>query len=208
VNSVFVNRLVGTVIVLVAAIVFIPNILDGEKVQLKEGFKTIPDRPEFKKFDLQKPPTEDEINAQLPDTQVVLEDESPSDDLLNLDENNQSSDSLIQTPESASEQKNVQISTLSPPKTFERPAESNLNQFAYVIQLGSFSDQENVQNLLTKLKSSGFTAFTRPVETPSGTLTKVFVGPELKKEILEQKLPKLKELTKLNGKVTVFEVTK
>ena len=31
-NSVFVNRLVGTVIVLVAAIVFIPNILDGENL--------------------------------------------------------------------------------------------------------------------------------------------------------------------------------
>lgn len=48
VNSSFINRLVGTSIVVIAAIVFIPNILDGEKVHYKEGFKAIPDRPEFK----------------------------------------------------------------------------------------------------------------------------------------------------------------
>ena len=174
----------GTVIVLVAAIVFIPNILDGEKVQLKEGFKTIPDRPEFKKFDLQKPPSEEESQAQLLQENVVLEDEVPSDALLSLEESAPSSDELIQEPENSSEQKNVQVTTFEPAPQFERPNESNLEQFAYVIQLGSFSDQENVQKLLTKLKSSGFTAFTRPVETPSGTLTKVFVGPELKKEIL------------------------
>ena len=36
VNSSFINRLVGTSIVVIAAIVFIPNILDGEKVHYKE----------------------------------------------------------------------------------------------------------------------------------------------------------------------------
>ena len=46
-NAGFINRLVGTTIVVVAAIVFIPNILDGEKVHYKEGFKAIPERPEF-----------------------------------------------------------------------------------------------------------------------------------------------------------------
>ena len=54
VNSSFINRLVGTSIVVIAAIVFIPNILDGEKVHYKEGFKAIPDRPEFKTIDLQE----------------------------------------------------------------------------------------------------------------------------------------------------------
>ena len=40
-NAGFINRLVGTTIVVVAAIVFIPNILDGEKVHYKEGFKEV-----------------------------------------------------------------------------------------------------------------------------------------------------------------------
>ena len=206
-NSVFVNRLVGTVIVLVAAIVFIPNILDGEKVQLKEGFKTIPDRPEFKKFDLQAPPSEAEIEAALPVQSTAIEDIVAEDHLL-AEESNPDSDELIQQPLTADEQANVSVSVVKPEKSFERPAESNLTDFAYVIQLGSFSDRGNVDNLLAKLKGAGFTAFTRPVETPSGTLTKVYVGPELEKEILEAQLIKLKALTKLNGKVTVFEIAK
>ena len=206
-NSVFVNRLVGTVIVLVAAIVFIPNILDGEKVQHKEGFKTSPDRPEFKKFDLQAPPSDAEIDTALPAKSTQVEDIVAQDHLL-TEEQTPSSDDLIQQPLTADEQTNVSVSVVKPEASFERPAESNLSDFAYVIQLGSFSDRGNVDNLLAKLKSAGFTAFTRPVETPSGTLTKVYVGPELEKEILEAQLSKLKALTKLNGKVTVFEIAK
>ena len=54
----------------------------------------------------------------------------------------------------------------------------------------------------------GFKTFTKPIKTPNGTLTKVFVGPSLDKNELQKQLPQLKELTKLNGKVTQYEVTK
>ena len=79
---------------------------------------------------------------------------------------------------------------------------------AYVIQLGSFSHAANVKALQAKLKTQGFKSFTRPIKTPNGTLTKVFVGPSLSKQELQSQLPALKELTKLNGKVTQFEVAK
>ena len=86
--------------------------------------------------------------------------------------------------------------------------EENLSKMAYVIQLGSFSHSANVKSLQAKLSDKGFKTFTRPVKTPNGTLTKVFVGPSLDKAQLESKLPELKALTKLNGKVTQFEVAK
>eukprot|EP00764_Aduncisulcus_paluster_P000701 gnl/Carplike_NY0171/1098_a1494_701.p1 GENE.gnl/Carplike_NY0171/1098_a1494_701~~gnl/Carplike_NY0171/1098_a1494_701.p1 ORF type:complete len:124 (+),score=10.71 gnl/Carplike_NY0171/1098_a1494_701:574-945(+) len=89
-----------------------------------------------------------------------------------------------------------------------RKPEENLTQMAYVIQLGSFSHAPNVKSLQEKLKANGFKTFTRPVKTPNGTLTKVFVGPSLSKKELESKLTELKQLTKLNGKVTQFEITK
>jgi DedD protein len=104
----------------------------------------------------------------------------------------------------------VKKSSLKDEKTqnIKRADTSNLTDFAYVIQLGSFSHKANVATLLAKLKKAGFTTFTKPVYTPSGKLTKVFVGPEIKKIALEAKLPKLKALTGLNGKVTIFDVTK
>ena len=101
----------------------------------------------------------------------------------------------------------VETPKVEPKEAVKRPEKSNLNEFAWVIQLGSFSHKANVEALLEKLKRAGFTAFTKPIKTPSGTLTKVFVGPELDKKALESQLPQLKNLTKLNGRVTQFEIT-
>lgn len=224
-NSSFVNRLVGTSIVVVAAIVFIPNILDGEKVHHKESFPTIPERPEFTTIDLQA-----EVNAKV---DVA---ERPSEDVIEneqaLDEDNASyqaaladeSSSVDTNGPSSAEPKhdNVELAEQPIVKTevakVEKPVvevtavakkrNPNLDKTAYVIQLGSFSHKANVDALVEKLKKAGFDTFTRPVKTPNGTLTKVFVGPTTNKASLEGKLLELKKLTKLNGRLTEFEPTK
>jgi DedD protein len=228
VNSSFINSLVGTSIVVIAAIVFIPNILDGEKVHYKEGFKAIPERPEFKTIDLQ-----DSINDQVaiadPLKQDNIEDISPDDDVLEQDD-------TISQSNFASEEKIVEASVIPkatkidiaepqvakakeetkvPEKVVKeaakpitpRKSDENLTDMAYVVQLGSFSHAANVKALQAKLTSKGFNTFTKPIKTPNGTLTKVFVGSSLDKTELEKQLPELKKLTKLNGKITQYEVT-
>ncbi|MBB1481970.1 SPOR domain-containing protein [Pseudoalteromonas sp. SG41-2] len=211
-NSGFINRLVGTTIVVIAAIVFIPNILDGEKVHYKEGFKAIPERPEFTTIDLQDSIDDQVANAQQPNEEPE-EDILPDDDLISS-----SSDAVEETTlvakkmvEASTEQTTVATTTAQPVEKKPEPSrkpEENLSKMAYVIQLGSFSHSANVKSLQAKLSDKGFKTFTRPVKTPNGTLTKVFVGPSLDKAQLESKLPELKALTKLNGKVTQFEVAK
>ncbi|TMO56830.1 SPOR domain-containing protein [Pseudoalteromonas aurantia] len=238
-NSGFINRLVGTSIVVVAAIIFIPNILDGEKVHYKDGFKAIPERPEFTTVDLK---TKIDLEAEnAPEVQGdVVEMVSPDDAFLldtnddttalvdNADSRRSESDiadelapTLVkQTTEQQSDTKAQQetppnsvkpaivTTAVSKAKEPKRAPTSNLTKMAYVIQLGSFSHKPNVDALVQKLKKSGFKAFTRPVKTPNGTLTKVFVGPDLDKSKLESKLAKLKELTKLNGRLTQFNIAK
>ena len=213
-NSGFINRLVGTSIVVIAAIVFIPNILDGEKVHYKEGFKAIPERPEFKTIDLQDALEQRVESAEQPkETQIenIIADDDITRAVETVEQEN--SDNDREMVEASTEQAKVseikqepQVSAKQPePK---RSADENLSKMAYVIQLGSFSHAANVKSLQAKLTANGFKTFTRPVKTPNGTLTKVFVGPSLDKAQLESKLPQLKALTKLNGKVTQFEVTK
>lgn len=46
-TAVFTNRLVGTAILVVAAVVFLPDLLDGQKQVRKDDFKAVPERPEF-----------------------------------------------------------------------------------------------------------------------------------------------------------------
>ncbi|WP_063372286.1 SPOR domain-containing protein [Pseudoalteromonas luteoviolacea] len=238
-NSGFVNRLVGTSIIVIAAIVFIPNILDGEKVHYKEGFKQIPERPDFTSIDLQESiddraslaldPKEDVIEDVVADdfNEAPVQAERGGDTSANVEqasnvaestEQSQTTEQVAQVTKAETqkpvEETNVaaETSASQPEPTIkaepklERPDSSNFTKMAYVIQLGSFSHQANVLALTDKLKKNGFKTFTRPVKTPNGTLTKVFVGPDLNKQKLEAKLPELKKLTKLNGRLTQFKV--
>jgi DedD protein len=218
VNAGFINRLVGTTIVVVAAIVFIPNILDGEKVHYTEGFKAIPERPEFTTIDLQEAIDNKVASAEQP-SQTPVEDIQANDAELAANETQQIVDDAPQMVEASTDEPVVRktepkVAVQEPAKTVvkapepTRKPEENLTQMAYVVQLGSFSHAPNVKSLQEKLKANGFKTFTRPIKTPNGTLTKVFVGPSLSKKELESKLPELKQLTKLNGKVTQFEITK
>jgi len=217
VNAGFINRLVGTTIVVVAAIVFIPNILDGEKVHYKEGFKAIPERPEYTTIDLQEVIDNKVASAEQP-SQIPVEDTQANDADLVANETQQI-DTAPQMVEASIDEPVInkgepKVAVQEPAKPVAkapeptRKPEENLTQMAYVIQLGSFSHAPNVKSLQEKLKANGFKTFTRPIKTPNGTLTKVFVGPSLSKKELESKLTELKQLTKLNGKVTQFEITK
>ena len=226
VNSGFLNRLVGTSIVVVVAIIFIPIILDGEKVHFKDGFKAIPERPEFTTVDIKQEienkvelspeilptPIQNERAVDAGEIQVKTDIES-----LSLQQDTVKSDKLVVQTQKSEEPEQVSASTEKPvqepvqstsPDSLARAETSNFTKMAYVIQLGSFSHKANVQALLKKLEKAGFTAFTRPIKTPNGELTKVFVGPQLDKEDLASKLPELEKLTKLKGRLTQFNITK
>jgi len=210
VNSGFINRLVGTSIVVIAAIVFIPNILDGEKVHYKEGFKAIPERSEFKTIDLQESIDEKVAQAE-PLKQEQIEDIAADDDVLTSKESQYAAEPEIVEasiePQTAPEPVAKAPEPVKAKPIAPRKSEENLTDMAYVIQLGSFSHAANVKALQAKLKAKGFKTFTKPIKTPNGTLTKVFVGPSLDKGELTKKLPELKALTKLNGKVTQYSVS-
>ena len=85
----------------------------------------------------------------------------------------------------------------------QQPAKA-VNKEAWVIHLGSFKNKSNVAELVNKLKDNGYTVFTKPIQTKKGTLTKVIVGPELIKASLSKKIPALKKLTNVEGKVARF----
>ncbi|WP_417655536.1 SPOR domain-containing protein [Pseudoalteromonas atlantica] len=209
-NSGFINRLVGTSIVVIAAIVFIPNILDGEKVHYKEGFKAIPERSEFKTIDLQESIDEKVAQAE-PLKQEQIEDIAADDDVLTSKQSQYAAEPEIVEasiePQTAPEPVAKAPEPVKAKPIAPRKSEENLTDMAYVIQLGSFSHAANVKALQAKLKAKGFKTFTKPIKTPNGTLTKVFVGPSLDKGELTKKLPELKALTKLNGKVTQYSVS-
>lgn len=216
----FQNRLVGTVMVAAAAVIFLPDFLDGKKQQYKVDFTDIPQAPSIESAPENKPFPEDKV-AQLPKEKIdkaqALADvfEQQKYNQIEAEDNSieQGGSQQITTSKvkiNTLDKSDGFTSTQSKPQVTEvnktEPAEivKQPEQTQWVVQLGSFRHEKNVKVLVEKLTENGFNVFTRPIKTKNGSLTKVFVGPELVKSVLEKKLPKLKELTKVDGKVARY----
>jgi DedD protein len=224
VSSALQNRLVGTVIVVAIVVIFLPDLLDGKQETKRDLFVELPQKPAMKKVKSPEPFDTGKVKEaatrkveviseraldDVPDANLAAQTspESHTEDVQVEDEYQQNNDGLLTqaTPEK-SEQPVPKVSSLEQQTVVEQDVDRLLASAGWVVQLGSFRHQKNVQELLNRLEKAGYRAFSRPVKTNSGTLTKVFVGPDLQKANLENALSHLKELTKLQGRVTPFTV--
>ncbi|KGJ96365.1 SPOR domain-containing protein [Colwellia psychrerythraea] len=202
----FQNRLVGTIIVAAVVIIFLPDVLDGEKQSHQADFEAIPQAEVFSGKLTNKPFPEDKLVHQKV---TPISNETAIDDIA--------TENLPQGSSQQTEKIKVKVPStkaiVKPPVRIAKKSVANLPEKAiakeaWVIHLGSFKDKDNVAQLLKKLKSKGYIAFTKPIKTKQGTLTKVIIGPELIKSAMIKKLPALKKLTNIQGKVAYFEPNK
>ncbi|OGO81465.1 MAG: hypothetical protein A2203_03330 [Chromatiales bacterium RIFOXYA1_FULL_46_5] len=243
-TSAFKNRLIGSSILIIAAIVFLPDLLDGQKQVVKDEFKAIPQRPEFATVQqeqvftkqqltekqqelLATPVNEPAADAGLPDNSfaevtagapgseawtdsaamVADPATNPTTDPIPVPTENP----LAPLPDASAQTSTQTAATPTVSAVAEKPAELKgnpaLNETAWVVRVGSFGVAENATTLVAKLKDAGFTTFTRSTTNAQGqSMVSVVVGPELKKERLEQKLPQLQQLTGIAGlKLTAFK---
>jgi DedD protein len=207
----FQNRLVGTIIVAAVAIIVLPDLLDGNKKNYQDEFDAIPPAP---KVDFVKTPHNFPQDKLVTPKKEVLSNEQAVDDALTKVQsknkiaggNGKVKVSGLNKETAITKQRSKKASSESSSKT--HPPEKSVLKQAWVIQLGSFRHKKNVAQLLLKLKDNGYTAFTKPIKTKNGTLIKVFIGPELIKSSLAKKIPALKKLTNVQGKVARFTPTK
>lgn len=206
-NSALQNRLVGTVIIVALAVIFLPDLLDGKKQTKQDIQVSIPKVPEV--LSMQQP-SEVDMEALNQQAQITasIELETAVDDEPSTELESSRPTMSIPTTNNASSELNMQP---------QNPNASLANQTqiliadpqdsaGWVVQLGSFRHQKNVRELINVLEKAGYRTFSRPVQTPSGELTKVFVGPEIEQEKLKMALPHLNEITKLKGRLTPFTI--
>ena len=199
------NRLVGTIILVAIAVIFLPDLLDGKKESKQNLFVELPPKPGIKK--VVAPETFDSQAIQEAVTRKVeiVNDVALDDKSTSAAEAEQVQDNAIQD-ELAAQRATVADSALAQATVVDDKTPKSLAGAGWVVQLGSFRHQKNVRELLTVLEKNGYRAFSRQVQTSSGLLTKVFVGPDLQKDKLDKALSHLKEITALQGRVTPFTV--
>lgn len=200
--SQFQNRLVGISILVACVVIFLPSIIDGKKMAYEDEFVATPIHPELKAhtqiFDTQDDsslPAESEQKASLSDQDRVVDEQWEVEE--------------VSEPISVDKQQAVEtvktVQKAAPKKEVKTPAKPVMPEPAWAIQLGAFQNAKNINSLLQKLHKAGFQAHTVPNEVIDGKLTRLFVGPDVSKEKLEQQLPRLKRLTKLDGKLLPFD---
>ncbi|GAD03644.1 SPOR domain-containing protein [Agarivorans albus] len=181
----FKNRLVGTIFLVALGVIIIPDILDGKKTRVEEEFNAIPFAP---KVDSLPPLLIDLPNEQELVTEVAGDENSPE--------------------QTANSEQATSTSTVSETKPATEPVDAPQLEFAkpaYIVQLGTFKNSQNVTRLVAKLREAGFQAHSYPEPAVEGELNRVFVGPNVSKKTLEQQQSKLKELTGLSGKIREFD---
>lgn len=171
------NRIVGSVILIALAVIFLPELLDGQPQQRQETFDAIPLQPEL------------EV-AEMPVTQV------PEVEQFNAL-------AAVETVELDAEEAPVMRNGATAVAT--APTAGDLKQPGWVIQLGVFRNQASVDRLVEQLRAAGYPAYREATQSEQGVRHKLLVGPGLVKAELEADLPKLKELTDLNGRVFRYE---
>ncbi|WP_375320882.1 SPOR domain-containing protein [Aliivibrio logei] len=180
-SSPFQRRLVGTIILVAIGVIVLPDLFDGKKKHYQEEFASIPIKPELSKdvgqFEIQEPI---DFDAELPGEPVEV------------------------TIESSKTEPKKEILSIVERKQSEKVEKIDYAKSAWIIQLGVFRNADNATNLALKLRKQGFQAHTFPKEPKKGDLVRVAVGPDVSKPDLEKQLPKLKEITGLNGQLLKF----
>ncbi|KHN51950.1 cell division protein DedD [Pectobacterium fontis] len=77
---------------------------------------------------------------------------------------------------------------------------------AYIVQLGALKNADKVNEIVAKLRLSGYRAYTVPSTPVSGQITRIYVGPDASKQKLESSLGELKQLSGLSGQVRAYSV--
>ena len=189
------HRIVGALVLLVCAVVFLPLILRGPdsdqrtdatdhapnpEAQLPEGFvsKVLPVPREFQD-PAASAPTLDDIDLIVktdmkasapaaPATQAAKPGETPAA-VAKVDTTKTGTPKAEVTKSGDPAPKKPKPSTpVQPGSTVTR---------GWVVQVGTYGKPENVKRMVEQLKGEGYSALTTPVKTDQGELTRVWVGP-------------------------------
>lgn len=175
------QRLVGGAAVLVAALVFIPLLLDGDGYRERHLPGNIPPAPPLAEIVTIEPQA-----VALPDTQAVAPELEPRE--------------IEPVPQAVLLPKAVE-STPDLALPDDTPVLDQQNvPVAWTLQLASFKDEANAKSLRKKLVGSGHKVYTRRI----GDLVKVYVGPDIQRTKLESLQAELKKDFDLNGIIVRF----
>lgn len=170
------ERVIGATVLVVVAVLIVPVFLDGsaDEAEIVSEVVTLPGQ-----------------NAQESMTQVVVLNRDraepvPTSAPLSAPQETKP-EPVISKPQASA--KEAALPPVSAAK--ERPGEPESSTGMWAVQLGSFSNQENAERLAADLRKQGYAAFLSQLDTGSGALHRVRIGPQKDRDGAESVAAKL-----------------
>ncbi|MCW8886813.1 MAG: SPOR domain-containing protein [Motiliproteus sp.] len=183
------QRLLGFLLLLSLAVIFLPMVLDGSGYRERQS-----------QVEITIPPAEP-----APEMQVFSPQNQPFDEPEALPEPRQQPPEIADQKTDKAPVKERQLKELATkPKLSVKKEKPVLDTqgipVAWTIQLASFKDGTNARQLKKKLIAKGYKAYLRR----KGELNKVFVGPDIQRTEVEKLRVQLKKEFKLDGLILRF----
>lgn len=178
------ERMVGAACLLAVLVLVVPSILDGNQQQgSTEPQPVLSDVPDLRTYTLSRdsaervPPVPRPRNVVGEPAGTLPVEELPADELPGAEIPVPAELNDVQ-PAAAPEPDRLPVAETESPKAIAAPpaaAPVAATAGQWYVQLGSFSNQQNVEGLTKKLKAKGFEVTVR--KTSNGALSRVLVGP-------------------------------
>ncbi|EJD6538815.1 cell division protein DedD [Providencia rettgeri] len=213
--SKFQNRLAGAIVLVAVGVIVLPALLDGDKKYNENEFAAIPIIP--------KPGDEEDIEAIAPiaSTTSTASSEGASEAMLS-EAITQQQNEQVEAATSAENNPPAVVEPVKPikpevkpepkpqpkiepkpePKPEVKPAPQGK---AFVVQVIALNNAAKVEEIVAKLRLSGYQVYTVPAKPVNNKLTRIYVGPEASRQRLEAALPELNSITGTKGIIQTYK---
>lgn len=229
------QRIIGAVVLVALAVIFLPAILK-DKASNGEFVSKIPEKPkalqdykiDTKKIEqisseqaelfIDNKPTIDELGTDLSDhisQNEINNEEAGQENLktkqLNLKVKHKIAD---KQPEKMSTTKKLSQAKKSSSVKIKAVAEDNRSisqsyiDAAWVVQVASFSKENNATALVKKLKDKNYKAYRRKIKVSNQLVYRVFVGPYITKPLAKSSIKTINKVSETQSIVKVFDPIK
>lgn len=222
------QRIIGALVLVSLAVIFVPMLFDEPHSERTSTTIKIPEEPPFPEVETPEngmaPAPSYEINENAPEVPTSASSAGESSpDYQILEENPDSVPAPVTTEPAApaetaepgqSEPTANQPTAATAADTVEQPAEPSEPESAeyqrslegaWVVQLGSFGNEENARRLRDKVREKGYGSHLQEVVRGDTTLTRVFSGPFATKSEAESAKRALDDAFGVNSLVTSGE---
>lgn len=194
------QRIIGAVVLVVAAVIFLPMLLSGQD-ETERVEVSVPERPVMDDTDMAVAPSPT-LPEPAPVPDLPLPAETPATAPEQVEEL-----AVIEAPTEP-------VSAPAPepePSASERPTSAEPASTApavdggWVVQQASFSSRSNADNFRQTLAGQGYNAYVRSAEVGGKTIARVYVGPLTTREAANRVRDELERRHQNKGMVVAYD---